>query len=417
MRTKRTQHHRKKGLLLSLFLLLLLVFGLQVSAAPEMSESAQKKVYLTAATSNGTIIEPEAVPYTEGQTVKQILLSSGHVFAGLEEKGYIDSIDGISGNFMYFYDGNKYALDEVPEKLTVICFTEVENAWSSEMEDLIRYVGAYREREDFSRIQKYEPAKEAYDAALKGIRTGKNAAELQKSLEKAVADYEAILNGTKYSVNFSATQGSKTVTTLSITMTDQYGNVSTAQGTQIQVVAGTYQFSVSDGGYNRVDGEVAVKGQQFVTVTLPDGEWFGEINLLDDDRAKKSFAKEQDTNAHRAVYQIPDVTGTTAIILNAAYGKGIPDSKTTLLRTIYVGVNGTDASDISRSWNSTAVKLSQCVKNGLEGRTFLLEAQYPVKDKSRADYGYTMIQSYEMVLERYPTLRALSVKDGDTERI
>lgn len=415
MRTKRTQHHRKKGLLLSLFLLLLLVFGLQVSAAPEMSESAQKKVYLTAATSNGTIIEPEAVPYTEGQTVKQILLSSGHVFAGLEEKGYIDSIDGISGNFMYFYDGNKYALDEVPEKLTVICFTEVENAWSSEMEDLIRYVGAYREREDFSRIQKYEPAKEAYDAALKGIRTGKNAAELQESLEKAVADYEAILNGTKYSVNFSATQGSKTVTALSITMTDQYGNVSTAKGTQIQVVAGTYQFSVSDGGYNRVDGEVVVKGQQSVTVTLPDGEWFGEINLLDDDRAKKSFAKEQDTNAHRAVYQIPDVTGTTAIILNAAYGKGIPDSKTTLLRTIYVGVNGTDASDISRSWNSTATKLSQCVKNGLEGRTFLLEAQYPVKDKSRADYGYTMIQSYKMVLERYPTLRALSVKDGDTE--
>ena len=272
MRTKRTQHHRKKGLLLSLFLLLLLVFGLQVSAAPEMSESAQKKVYLTAATSNGTIIEPEAVPYTEGQTVKQILLSSGHVFAGLEEKGYIDSIDGISGNFMYFYDGNNYALDEAPEKLTVICFTEVENAWSSEMEDLIRYVGAYREREDFSRIQKYEPAKEAYDAALKGIRTGKNAAELQKSLEKAVADYEAILNGTKYSVNFSATQGNKTVTALSITMTDQYGNVSTAQGTQIQVVAGTYQFSVSDGGYNRVDGEVVVKGQQSVTVTLPDGE-------------------------------------------------------------------------------------------------------------------------------------------------
>ena len=124
MRTKRTQHHRKKGLLLSLFLLLLLVFGLQVSAAPEMSESAQKKVYLTAATSNGTIIEPEAVPYTEGQTVKQILLSSGHVFAGLEEKGYIDSIDGISGNFMYFYDGNNYALDEAPEKLTVICFTD-----------------------------------------------------------------------------------------------------------------------------------------------------------------------------------------------------------------------------------------------------------------------------------------------------
>ena len=180
MRTKRTQHHREKGLLLSLFLLLLLVFGLQVSAAPEMSESAQKKVYLTAATSNGTIIEPEAVPYTEDQTVKQILLSSGHVFAGLEESDYIYSIDGNSGNFRYFYDDNNYALDEVPEKLTVICFTEVENAWSSEMEDLIRYVGAYREREDFSRIQKYEPAKEAYDAALKGIRTGKNAAELQK---------------------------------------------------------------------------------------------------------------------------------------------------------------------------------------------------------------------------------------------
>ena len=198
MKIKGTQHRRTKGLLLSLLLLLVLVFGqmLNVSAAPEAG-STQKKLYLTASGNNGTIIEPEAIYYTEGQTVKDILLASGHEFGGLKEKNYIYSIDGISGNYMYFYDGNEYALDAAPENLTVICFTETENAWSAEMEDLIRYVGAYREREDFSRIQKYEPAKKAYDAALKGIRKGKDAVNLQKALEQAVADYEAIFTGTK----------------------------------------------------------------------------------------------------------------------------------------------------------------------------------------------------------------------------
>ena len=59
---------------------------------------------------------------------------------------------------------------------------------------------------------------------------------------QAVNDYEAILNGPKYTVIFAATKGSQTVTGLKITMTDAYGNETKADGTTIQVPAGTYHF-------------------------------------------------------------------------------------------------------------------------------------------------------------------------------
>lgn len=52
-------------------------------------------------------------------------------------------------------------------------------------------------------IQKYEPAKQAYDNALRGLCRGagsEDAEALRAALVQAVNDYEAILNGPKYTV-------------------------------------------------------------------------------------------------------------------------------------------------------------------------------------------------------------------------
>ena len=40
---------------------------------------------------------------------------------------------------------------------------------------------------------------------------------------------------------------------------------------------------------------------------------------------------------------------------------------------------------------------------------------YKRQDENRADFGYVMIQSYEMELQRYPTLKNIFVKAGNTE--
>ncbi len=231
-------------------------------------------------------------------------------------------------------------------------------------------------------------------------------------MEQAVSDYEAILNGPKYTVTFAATKGSQAVTGLKITMQDGYGNETKADGTTVQVPAGTYHFSVSDGTWNRTEGNVEIASEKNLTVALPDGEWFGDIKLLDNN--KNPYAGEQDKAAHKAVYQIPDTIGSNGIYLNAASG-ALPDDGTTRLRTIYMGTDGQDKSTFNRTWNSQYTALAFCVLQGMEGRTFQLEAQYTVEDESRADAGYVMIQSYEMELQRYPTLKNISVKAGNTE--
>ena len=85
------------------------------------------------------IIEPTAVTGREDQTVKELLAESGHEFAGLED-GWIVSIDGVTGNYRRFFDGNAYQLDTKLKDVTVLCFTEAEDAYSENMLELIRYL-------------------------------------------------------------------------------------------------------------------------------------------------------------------------------------------------------------------------------------------------------------------------------------
>ena len=396
-----------------LFFCAALLIGLGGTVHAEET-AGTKTVYITASTASEMVIEPTAVTGREDQTVKELLAESGHEFAGLED-GWIVSIDGVTGNYRRFFDGNAYQLDTKLKEVTVICFTEAEDAYSENMLELIRYLGQYREKEDYEKLQKYAPAQQAYDNALTGIRNGvgsDDAAALKTALEQAVKDFDAILNGPKYAVTFAATKGSQAVTDLKIIMTDAYGNETKADGTTIQVPAGTYHFSVSDGTWNRTEGNVEVDAAKQLTLALPDGEWFGEIKLLDND--KNPYAGEQDQAAHKAIYQIPDTISSSGIYLNAASG-ALPDDGTTRLKTIYTGTDGNDKSELNRTWNSQYSVLSFCLNQGLEGRAFQLEAQYTVADESRADFGYVMIQSYEMELQRYPTLKNISVKAGNTE--
>ena len=115
------------------------------------------------------------------------------------------------------------------------------------------------------------------------------------------------------------------------------------------------------------------------------------------------------SDLHTAQYWIKDTAEPLgSIYLNAAMG-AVPDADTTYLRTIYVGTNGKDMSSTARSWDSTATGLTYLVKQGMEGRTFTLEARYKTAD------GYTQVQSYTVTLTRVPTLASLSVTAEGTK--
>ncbi|MEA4966095.1 MAG: dockerin type I domain-containing protein [Oscillospiraceae bacterium] len=388
---------KKTRIAAALCLLLLLLCAVPARAAGGGS------FILTASTSSATLIAPVRVSYAEDETVAEALEHSGFSFDGLEQ-GYITAIGGVAGNFNRFYDGGKYDLTAPASEVTVFCFAE-QAGYSENLLHLVARMVEYQEMDN--NVGNYAPASAAYAAALKGIRAAGSdtAAALLGSLNTAISDYEAIWAGPKFAVTASASQGGAALENPALTLTDAYGNVTAGTGS-VSVPAGSYQFSVSDGGCNRTDGTLTVDGAKTVTVTLPSGEWFGAIKLLDG--SKEAYAGTQDAAAHTAEYQIPDTAGTIgSVYLSAARG-AVPDAKTTVLRAVYVGTNQADLSDVSRSWESTASSLTYLVRTGMEGRVFRLEARYPGAD------GYTQIQSYTVTVTRVPTLRALTATADGT---
>lgn len=380
--------------ILAWMLSLVLVFSMVVPAGAANTGS----FVLAAVNANSAIIEPERISYTAGQTVKEALMASGHEFVGIEQ-GFIYAVDGVDGNYHLFFDGNGYNLDEDASSISVLCIG-VTSQYSEELLDLIAAMADYR---DMGNVQQYAPAKQAYKDGLTAIRNGDadTAKAVLEQLEQVISDYEAIFAGTKYTVTVKASQGTALLTSPVVTLTDIYGNETTVTGTSVQVVAGTYDFCISDAGYNRTEGRIKVEADTTLTTALPAGEWFGDVKLLGAD--KEAHPYTQDTAAHTAVYQIPDTAKELgSIYLNVGMG-AVPDRDTTKLRTAYIGVNGSDYSEVARSWESTATALTYLVQPGMIGKEFRLEAQYTDEN------GHTQIQSYQMTLERTPTLSALRV--------
>lgn len=386
----------------SLLLGVLLLLTLTVTAFA--AEGQAGSFVFTAMNANSTIVEPTRVPYKAGQTIKEALADSDIAFVGLEQ-GFIYEINGVSANYLLYYDNGGYELGAQASSITALC-VHVSSTYSADAIRLITCMADYLDMTNH--VQNYPAAANAYAAALKGLRTAtaESATTLLDGLNNAIADYGKLLDGTKYTVSAAAMQNGASVSAPVVTLTDAYGNVTTGTNS-VQVIAGDYKFSVSDGGYNRTDGTLTVSTDAQISVTLPYGQWFGNIRLLDAE--KEPYRFKQDKAAHTAQYWIKDTAKPLGSVnLNAAMGD-VPDADTTYLRTIYVGTNGKDMSSTARSWNSTATGLTYLVKQGMEGRTFTLEAQYKAAD------GYTQVQSYTVTVTRVPTLASLSVTAEGTK--
>ena len=358
---------------------------------------------LYAATSAETLIGPTRIAYTSGQTIMEALQASEYSF---ETHGiYTDVIEGVEGSYMFIYDGGGYDLEQPANTISTLLITENQNQREEHLE-LLKSMMVFRERTD--NVQNYPDASEAYEQGLRLLRTGSydEASACRTSLDGAMADYDAIMNGTKYTVSISAKQNGSTLSAPSVTLTDEYGNVTNATGNSLQVVAGKYTVSVSDGGWNRVELTKEVKGRTPISAELPYGEWFGDIDLKDQS-TRQAYDKSQDASTHTLIVNVPDTGGSLNPVINVAQGS-VPDTDKTKLYGVYVGLDGKDYSNNSRSWASNSATLASLLGQGMEGRSFALEARYEMSG------GITQIQSYNVEIRRYPTLKSLSVSDGDT---
>ena len=116
----------------TLLLSILVLAALVVTA----SAAGQKSF----ATANSMVIEPERIPYTDGQTIKEALLASDHTFTQLEEQGYIGAVDDVAGNYVILYDGGGYSVNAPASSITAmrIGVTKVREEHYDAMLSLVR---------------------------------------------------------------------------------------------------------------------------------------------------------------------------------------------------------------------------------------------------------------------------------------
>ena len=230
-----------KGKFLAVVTLVLLFVLAFLPKAAQADEENQGYFYLSVATNSETVIAPTRVTYTAGQTVLEAIENSdfNFVFQG-DDKTFIESIEGKVGNFVRFYDysvdGNDYDLNVEAANIHVLSFSETEGQHNDAVVSLIELLGEVSEKTD--NVLNYEPAKTAYDNALKGLHTAseETAQTLYNNLSEAVSAYEALLEGDKYTIHFAATQNGVSVANEHIKMTDSYGNVTETDGSSINVI-------------------------------------------------------------------------------------------------------------------------------------------------------------------------------------
>ena len=198
-------HKKVMALLLSLVLLLSAAMPVTAMAAEEYAGS----FVFVAMNANSTIVEPTRIQYKSGQTIQQALADSDIDFVGLEN-GFVYEINGVSANYLLYYDKGGYKLDAPASSVKALCF-HVSSTYSDAAIQLIIQMADYLDMTNH--VQNYPAAANAYATALKGLRTATadSAGPLLKNLKDAIAEYAALLDGTKYTVSATATQNGNAV--------------------------------------------------------------------------------------------------------------------------------------------------------------------------------------------------------------
>ena len=390
--------------------LLFIEIPLPVNAIEE-NKSVSGSFYLAAVTETEILIEPIEVKYSELQTTIRQVLEENETYQFTFSGNFVSAIENIEAGWSAFVDTDTYNLTMTPSAIGVLGFTTMTLGESEEeirenakaLSDLIAVMAQYNAMT--GNIKNYAQTKEAYSVAKAALQqgNGKAAVTAAQTLTQAIASYEAYINGKVCTVTVEAFQGEEQLCNPSITFTDKSGNSTVSDsGSSIDVVAGEYDYVISDGKYNRVEGTINVTETNTLHVELPKGEWFGEIHIRD--KEKEDLEARPKVGEHEAEFLADDTIGEDDLYLYVEQGE-VPVSSETRLRTCYIGSDGEDKSERSNSWNSNSNKLPKCLECGMEGKKIILEACYETEN-------YTQIQSFDVNLLRVPTLKNLTVREG-----
>lgn len=390
-------------------ILLFLEMPISVKATEEAGGSAGV-FYLTAVTETKVLIEPVEVRYSPSQTSLRQVLEENEQYEFTFSGEFVSTIETIEEGWSAFVDCGTYSLAMAPSSIKVLGFTTKTLGESEEeikensdaLSKLIAVMAQYNAME--GNIKNYASAIAAYSMGVTALQQGdaKSADTAAKNLTQAIAEYEADSKREVCTIIVEAYQGEEQLKHPTIIFVDKYENkTENCTDSAINIIAGEYDYIISDGGYNRVEGTINVTKTDKLTVVLPEGEWFGNIQVKD--KEKTELESRLDNTAHKMEILAEDTVSEDDLYLYVQQGE-VPEDSKTKLTTCYIGTDGEDKSQKSNSWNSNTNKLSKCLQSGMEGKTVRLEAAYETKD-------YVQIQSYDINLKRVPTLKKLTVRE------
>ena len=367
------------------------------AAISTQAVNASGYFYFSAETANKLLIAPMRIAFTDGQTIRQALYASQYSFVESNSSGFITTIEGVNGNYIYGSAPDSVSIDSAANTVTHFRFSEASNSTpSSGLQTLMQVMADYLEED--SDIQ--NAAAEEYQTALNGYLnvTSETAQSYAAAITAKINAYKAGQN-TKYAVTFSGYSGSG----YTVSAVSDYGKQfeDTGHTGKLQLPAGGYTFYVRQDNC-MVSGKITVSGAMTVSASLPTGDWFNESSL----QISSGYDAEFDANCYK--YTLQDHTATVQVpdsFTGRLYPYFTLNTTGAAVKAVYTDISGA-ARDKAIPAESKATSIDNALSRGAAGNTVALRAS-----KTGSD-GYTQSVDLTLQLDRMPTLGSLRVTNA-----
>ena len=337
------------------------------------------------------------IAFTDGQTIRQALYASQYSFVESNSSGFITTIEGVNGNYIYGSAPDSVSIDSAANTVTHFRFSEASNSTpSSGLQTLMQVMADYLEED--SDIQ--NAAAEEYQTALNGYLnvTSETAQSYAAAITAKINAYKAGQN-TKYAVTFSGYSGSG----YTVSAVSDYGKQfeDTGHTGKLQLPAGGYTFYVRQDNC-MVSGKITGSGAMTVSASLPTGDWFNESSL----QISSGYDAEFDANCYK--YTLQDHTATVQVpdsFTGRLYPYFTLNTTGAAVKAVYTDISGA-ARDKAIPAESKATSIDNALSRGAAGSTVILRAS-----KTGSD-NYTQSMDLTLRLDRMPTLGSLRVTNA-----
>ena len=393
-----------------LALLMIVPFGTLAYAAE--GEGTERPFFPVAVIYDGDyIVAPEKVFYSEGDTIREALAASEHTYQGLEDGGFVTSVDGRGESFSLYYDNGEYDLDrEASAVAAALVFSDKGEAGYSE--DLLKLVRALATHADLPEEKRnYPPVSAAYEAAYSGLRTcdGEGASPLLAGLTSAYEQYDAWAASDAVNVSFSVTLGGGPATGAEIRALDAAGLSYTAEegASTLSLKPGDYTYTVLKDNL-AAEGHLTVSADvhdMSVDVPLPEGTWlasadFAEANSSDSPR----LDMESGENDYTWTLHVPDDNSdSNSFYPHLVLGAGEGSAEAARAYEAYFFSEKGRTGKIT--WNSYRSSAGGIFDQGCEDSRITLEIVHKVSD------SLTQKQFYHYDLSRVPVIKDLVLSE------